>query len=173
MKNSQGKKDRVKKCCNEMLIQPERSDCPPGGSVPQNNASVWALGGGGGGLNCPLNHHHLIQNTVSATAAILLSQRQYPWWILWACISTVYFTTPSDTLGKKDYRLTGHSKKSIKWENIIVITTIIFFATTDSVLSRWKKMHRNIRQTHELNIELLWLGGKLSGVILGIGIKSD
>lgn len=40
---------------------------------------------------------------------------------------------------------------------------IIFLATTDSVLSGWKKdaalqMHRNIRQINELNRELLWQG---------------
>lgn len=57
MKRSQGKKDRAKKCCNEMLIQPERSDCPRGGNVPQHKASVQALEGvgvgGGRGTKLP------------------------------------------------------------------------------------------------------------------------
>lgn len=49
MERSQGKKERAKQRCNEMLIQPERSDCPPGRTVPQNNAPVRAWGWGTGG----------------------------------------------------------------------------------------------------------------------------
>lgn len=95
MKRSQGKKDRAKKCCNEMLIQPERSGCPLGGT------SVRVLRGGRGtklsfkprplNSKCRFANRHIIGDRSAVTAPGICDGSE----VVWACSSSVYVTTLS------------------------------------------------------------------------------